>query len=271
MEKYFYEILGNNFALFEGSRGCPFSCTYCLKSMYGEDFRKKTPEKLINEVKYAIEKFNVKNGYFIDLEFCINKKLVEKLCDFLIEKKYDFHWTCQTRFDTVDLNLLKKMKRAGCKIIHFGVESGSQKILDKTKKQITIEQMKNTMKIVKKVKIKTVCFFIFGSPGETYEDMKMTVNLAKELNPTYSSFKIAVPYPKTKFYNQIKNEISDENLFPSSYGKQKELEKIRKKAYCSFYLRPKYIFSRLKRGEINLLIKQIKLFFKYVNKGNGDK
>jgi len=267
MTKYFYEILGNNFTLFEGSRGCSFSCTYCYKSMYGKEWRKKSPEKLINEVRYGIENFDVKNAYFIDLEFCMNKKLVEQLCDFLIKQKYDFHWTCQTRFDTVNLNLLKKMKRAGCKVIHFGVESGSPRILDKINKGITIDQMKNGMKSAKKADIKTVCFFIFGLFTETKKEMKMTTEFAKELNPTYTSFHIAVPYFGTEFYNSIKNGIEINALFPSFCGNGEELEKVRRKAYKSFYLRPKYVFSRLAQGELNLLIKQIKLYSNSIKKG----
>ena len=270
MEKYEYEILGKNFTLFEGSRGCPFSCSYCFKSVYSKENRVKAPEKLISEVKYSIENYNVKKGYFIDLEFSINRNLVVQICDFLIKQKYDFNWTCQTRFDTIDYNLLKKMKEAGCKIIHFGVESGSQKILDKTNKQITVEQMKKTMKIIKKAKIKTVCFFMFGLLGETNEDMEMTIKLAKELNPTYASFHIAVPYPETEFYNQIKGKIKTEDLFPAFYGDKDELEKIRKKAYYEFYLRPDYLIKRIARGDLSLLFKQIKLFMKYMNRNKGD-
>jgi len=269
MEEYYYEILGDHFSLFEGSRGCPFLCSYCFKSMYNKKYRVKLPDKLISEVRYGIEKHNIKNAYFIDLEFCANKNLVTKLCDFLIKERYDFNWTCQTRFDTIDSELLKKMKKAGCKIIHFGVESGSQRILDKIGKQASLAQMKNMMKLVKKTKIKTVCFFMFGSPTETKREMKMTIQLAKELNPTYASFHIAVPYPETKFFNTVKNDIKTSEFFSSHYGNKEELEKIRRKAYKSFYLRPRYFFMRITKGDLNLLMKQTKLFYRYINRGKG--
>jgi len=269
MEKYYYEIMGKKFTIFEGSRGCPFSCSYCLKSMYGTEYRKKPLEKMIEEIRYSIEKFGIKNAYFIDLEFCINKKLVESLCDYLIEKQYDFHWTCQTRFDSVDPGLIKKMKKAGCEIIHFGVESGSQRILDLINKGEIILQMKTVMKLMKKEKIKTVCFFMFGFPTETIEDRKMTIKLAKELNPTYASFHIAVPYPGTEFFNNVKNDINKEDLFPSHYGNKLELEKNRRKAVKSFYLRPRYILERIAKGDFSLIFKQIRLYFSYLNRGKG--
>jgi radical SAM superfamily enzyme YgiQ (UPF0313 family) len=262
MKKYFYEILGNDFTLFEGSRGCPFSCIFCIKSMYGSKCRIKSSDKLIEEVVYGIESFGVKTAYFIDLEFCLNEELVNKLCDFLIKEKYDFNWTCQTRFDTINLNLLKKMKKSGCELIHFGVESGSPRILNFTNKKITIDQIKSKIKLLKKLNIKTVCFFMFGLPNETEKDMKMTIKLANELNPTYSSFHTAVPYPGTVFYNMIKNEVNDNELFPSFYGNKEKLEKIRNEAYRSFYLRPSYILSRLKQGELKLLKKQVSVFLR---------
>jgi len=264
LNKYFYEILGGNFMLFEGSRGCPFSCIYCLKKMYGCGYRKKSPEKLIREVERAIS-LGAKNAYFIDLEFNINRQLVEKLCDFLIEKKYDFKWTCQTRFDTIDMNILLKMKRAGCKIIHFGIETGSPKIMQTIDKKITIERIRNSMKLVKKAGIRSVCFFMFGIPGETKEDMEMTIKLAKELNPDYASFHTATPYPGTRLYELTKNKLG-KGMFPPTCGNEKELKKVVNKAFISFYLRPRYIFSRLRQGDIKLLFRQVNLFFRYLKR-----
>ena len=157
------------------------------------------------------------------------------------------------------------MKKSGCEIIHYGVETGSPRIMNIVKKGITISQIKRGMKLTKKAGIKQVCFFMFGLPTETRKDMEMTIKLAKELNPTYASFHIATPYPGTEFYNMIKNEIDDE-LFPCYYGNENELKKTVNKAFLSFYLRPRYIFSRLREGEFKLLGKQIKLFFKYLKR-----
>lgn len=111
-KKYGYEILGDNFMIFEGSRGCPYKCNFCLQIMYGNKYRKKSASKLINEVDYAIQESEVENGYFYDLEFTLNKDLVNRLCDYLIERKYNFSWTCQARTDTVDPQILKKDERS---------------------------------------------------------------------------------------------------------------------------------------------------------------
>jgi len=264
MKRYFYEILGRNFTLLEGSRGCPFNCIFCLKKMYGK-YRAKSPQNLIKEIFYVINEFGIKSAYFMDLEFTTNKKLVNDVCDFLIQEKFDFDWTCQTRLDSVDLKLLQKMKKAGCKIIHFGVESGSPRILKKINKKIDLKQIERGVKLTRMSGIDTVCFFLFGSPSETTNDMEKTIEFAKKLNSTYASFHVAAPYPGTQFFEMVKENLSE--LFPiactQSYSFN-TLKNMTKKAFFQFYFRPSFIISRLLSKNIKLLPKELKLFLSYV-------
>lgn len=267
-KKYGYEILGNNFMVFEGSRGCPYKCIFCLQIMYGNRYRKKSVSKLIAEVDYAIQQFGVENGYFYDLEFTLNKDLVNKLCDHLIERKYNFSWACQTRADSVDPQILKKMKEAGCKVIHFGIETGSEKILELINKKITIEEIEMGIEMTKRAGIETACFFMFGFPGETEVDFSKTINLAKRLNPTYASFHVATPYPGTEFFKHLETNHSNIS-FPEAYTKEhtlEELEAVTRKAFLQFYLRPKYIFSRLRTGNLTSLKKQFSLFMNFIKR-----
>ncbi len=265
MKKYFYEVLGDNFTLFEGSRSCPFNCIFCFKKIYGK-YRVRSHEKLIRDVAYAIENFDVKNAFFMDLEFLLDRRLVEKVCDFLIKGKFDFSWTCQTRFDTVNLELLKKMKKSGCELIHFGVETGSERILRMTNKKITLDKIQRGMELTKKVGIDSVCFFLFGLPTETETDMRRTIEFAKKLDPTYASFHVALPYPGTTFHEMIKNEIGKTNeILPLYYGEHSPefLGKKVKRAFIEFYSRPSYIFSTLTKKH-KLLYKQFQLFLSFI-------
>jgi anaerobic magnesium-protoporphyrin IX monomethyl ester cyclase len=270
MDRYFYEVLGSRFTLFEGSRGCSFHCGFCLLKMYGRGIRRKSLPRLIEEVEYAISRFGVKTAYFMDLEFTIFREQVIDLCDYLIEKKHDFRWTCQTRFDLVDEMLLDKMKRAGCRLIHFGVEAGSDERLKAVNKRITVRQIENGMRLVHKAKIESACFFILGFPGSTLREIEETISFARRLNPTYALFHIAVPYPETLLYNEMRlngTEDVGDDLFPEACvtGEElKELKTLARKAYGGFYLRPRYIFSRLAKGDIPSLARQIKLFFGYL-------
>lgn len=263
INNYGYELLGDKFVLFEGSRGCPYPCIYCLKTMYGKGYRKKSPERLIEEVDYAIHKIGARSGYFIDLEFTLNKELVNKLCDFLTEKRYDFRWCCQTRADTVDLETLKKMKEAGCELIHYGVETVSPRIMELIDKKISLSKIAEGITLTKRIGIETACFFMFGFPGETIEDMEDTIRFAKELNPTYASFHVASPYPGTKLYEYTEKE----ELFPEAYTKEhslKELKKMTNRAFREYYLRPRYLYPRLLHGNLNSFVRQLKLFWEFI-------
>jgi radical SAM superfamily enzyme YgiQ (UPF0313 family) len=264
LDKYFYEVLGDRFMLFEASRGCPYQCNYCQKEMF-KGYRRKSSKNLINEVKTAIQNHGVKTAYFIDLEFTVNRKLVLDLCDFLIANDYDFKWCCQTRLDSIDLTLLKRMKDAGCSLIHYGVESGSERIMKLINKKITLQKIEEGLKLTQKAKIKSACFFMIGLPSETKEDMKKTIDFANHLNPTYASFHIWTPYPGTYFYDLVKEDLT--GLFPEAYTKEltlNELQKMVNKALIKFYLRPNYAISRLVQGDVISLVKQLRLFLGYI-------
>lgn len=267
MHRYNYELLGNKFTLFEGSRGCPSRCIFCLKVMYGNKIRKKSPERLIKEVEYAIINMGVRTAYFMDLEFTLYPEMVHTLCDYLIDKKHDFKWTCQTRLDKIDKAILVKMKKAGCMLIHFGVETGSERILKIIDKGITLEQIRNGINLVHSVGIQTACFFMFGFPTETLNDVNKTIDFAKRLNPTYAAFHIATPYRGTKFYTMVKDKLDDSDFFAETYEGDLDLKTLRnlsRKAYFQYYLRPTYILSRILRGEFRSLGEQINLFWRFL-------
>lgn len=271
MERYYYEVMGWNFSLFEMSRGCASECTFCLLETYGAGVRRKYTEKLIQEVEYGIKKFRVRNAYFIDLEFTVLRKQVMEFCRYLIKQNYNFSWCCQTRFDLVDEELLEYMKRAGCRLIHFGVEAGTDKMLEIVNKGITLQVIREGMKKVKAAGIETACFFMIGFPESDYQDMQDIINFALELGPDYPLFHIAAPYPGTKLYEQVKNDpnvrYSDDSLFPEAVVGRFTLEELKamtRKAYLQYYLRPSYVFSRLRKGQFRILGNQLKLFGSFI-------
>ncbi|MBZ5495968.1 MAG: B12-binding domain-containing radical SAM protein [Acidobacteriia bacterium] len=270
MNRYHYEVLGYNFTLFEGSRGCASKCRFCLLKMYGLGVRRKKLEKLIEEVEYAIASFGIKRAYFMDLEFTVFRDQVLDLCDYLSRKRYDFCWTCQTRLDLVDEHLLRKMKQAGCRLIHFGVEAGGDGLLARVNKKITIRQIEEGMHLVHQADIDSACFFMLGFPNSDAGEMEETINFAKKLNPTYALFHIATPYPATVLYDQVLQEDSDvfgKAMFPEAFLQGEDLIKLKKvirHAYLEFYLRPTYVGSRLLRGDLRSLSGQIKLLLGYL-------
>jgi radical SAM superfamily enzyme YgiQ (UPF0313 family) len=265
MKKYNYEIMGDHFTLLETSRGCPFSCIFCAEDqMYGLKYRMKPVSLIEKEIDKCVNEFGVKNIYFIDLEFTLNRDFVNEICDMLIRKGYKINWACQTRADTVDLELLTKMRKAGCTLIHYGLESGSPTILESTNKKITLDSLRQSVEWAKQVGMEVVCFSMMGLPTETAEDMRMTIEFAKEVNPDYISFHVATPYPGTTFYETVKNEVKD--LFPLSYEgiySEEFIRRMTRRAFIEFYIRPKYLLSMLRKSP-KLLFRQSKLFLSFI-------
>lgn len=262
---YFYEVLGERFALMETARGCPFSCMFCVKFMYGQGMRAKSLDQIKAELDYLINYLDIRSLYIMDLEFTLYRETVLEICDYLARQSKSLRWCCQTRADAVDRELLMAMKRAGCEIVHFGVESGSEPIARTLGKNIKIQDIQQGVELAKRAGIRTVCFFMFGLPGETLADMKQTLALAKSLNPTYASFHIALPYPGTRFYELVKNTL-EPDLFPTAYTgdvSREELERIVRGAFFSYYFRPGYLIGRLRGEGFKSLLQQAVFFVKY--------
>jgi radical SAM superfamily enzyme YgiQ (UPF0313 family) len=247
MNKYFFDFLGKKFALLEGSRGCPYHCLFCYKDMYGP-FRSKTSQKLNEELAFAIERFGVKNIYFADLSFTLNKKLVSDMCDFIIDRGYNVRWACQTRLDLVDAEILKKMRKAGCRLIEFGVESGEETIVRRTNKYIPPQTIAEVMRLVRKLGIESVAFMMFGLPLETAEDMQKSIRFVKKINPTYAAFNLTVPYTETRNPDLFNPRGEKGVFFPESWGlhSPKFMDAMLKKGLASFYLQPRSIPKVLK-------------------------
>lgn len=259
LARYRYEVLGERFALLEATRGCHYRCHFCLLEMYRKGYRKKDPEQVIREVTYLVREAGARTGYFIDLEFTAVRDDVWDLCDRLASAGLPFEWACQTRADYVDRPLLQLMKRAGCRLIHFGVESGSARILAATNKRIVLEQIERGIAETKRAGIDQLCFFMFGFPGETPDDMEATIAFAKRLNPTYASFHAVTPYRGTRLYEMS----GSSELFPEVFSKEHDavvLQGIVSRAFREFYLRPAVLWSRIRRMDLRLWRRQAALF-----------
>lgn len=246
------------------SRGCPFRCIYCSK-IFGNTFRFHSIERIIREMNILIEQYGAKEIIFRDDTFTINKEHVKNLCNEIIRLGLNkkIKWTCMTRVNLVDKELLDLMAKAGCWSIHYGVESGSQRLLDLIQKDITLEQVKQAFKWTKEVGIEIKAFFMLGLPTETKEESTRTIEFTKEVDPDWIQVTITVPYPGTRLYELAKNDgtlksfkwenyqtwaaWSDKELVYTPAGRDaEEIKALQKKAMRSFYFRPKFIIKQLK-------------------------
>ena len=233
------------------SRGCPFHCTFCDKSIFGKVFRSHSPEYVLEMVKILYFDYGIRHIYFSDDTFTLDRKRIFKLCQLLQKEKLDLTWDCNTRVDMVDFPLLQAMKKAGCTYIAYGIESGSQKILDILNKGITLEQIRKACEETVKAGIKIRGNFMIGNPGETKETIEQTIKFAKSLPLHTFKMSFFTPFPNTPIYDEVekygvyKEDWSKLSKYspvfvPSGFTKE-ELERYYKKAFFSFYFRRKVI------------------------------
>ncbi|MDD5237473.1 MAG: radical SAM protein [Candidatus Omnitrophica bacterium] len=198
----------------QSSRGCPFQCIYCDQQS-GKILRKRSIKKIIAEIK-EFHTLGIKDIFFVDDLFTLDRKRVFEFCNGILEEKIDVFFKISARVDTIDREMLAMLKKAGCYRIHYGVESGSQRILNRLKKGITIEQIENTFQLTKDAGIDTFAYFMLGCPGETRQEIMATINFALNLNPSYAHFSIATPYPDTELYRMA----LEEGLFKEDYWRK---------------------------------------------------
>lgn len=187
------------------SRSCPFECIYCAsKKIFNTGVRMRSAENVIEEIAILHFELGVKAVMFVDDVFTLDKKHTTQICKMLIERKINVKWWIDTRVDLVSEDLLRLMKEAGCRFIVYGVESGSQRILDMLKKGITLEQVREAFAITHKAGIDTKANFMLGHLDETEQELMQSIKLAKELNPTRAGFYLTLPVPGSQLYEVAK-------------------------------------------------------------------
>ena len=249
------------------SRGCPYLCNYCFKGVFGNKWRAHSAEYTVRLMKYLKDHFNVDEIGVQDDAFNIDKKRVNAICDGLLKEGVKVRWTTAQglRANSIDLPLLLKMKATGFFRTGFGIESGNQKIISEhIHKAVKKEDVIAAVAAAKKAGIEPIAYFMIGNSGENEKTMQETIDFAKQLDTDVAHFTITVPFPGTPLYAQIKREgkflVTDWSLYGYTNGMcyfelgelNKDLvERMWRRAYRSYYLRPNMIFRMLtKKGAI---------------------
>lgn len=212
-----------------GSRGCPFSCAFCDRSIVGSKIRKRTFGSIIEEIALLEKMYNPDDIFFFDDTFTLSRNQVFELCTLISEYLPDLKWSAQGRIGTVDEEMLRVMKNAGCTEIYFGIESGSDKILEILNKGYTREDIKETFKICHKVGMPAGAYLILGVPGETKQDISETVDLIDIIEPSLLNFSFLTPFPGTAIHERTNHLIADwnyENWDDFRYSPYKDIFEI---------------------------------------------
>lgn len=256
-----YSLLGVSkfMASVQTTRGCPFRCIYCDQQS-GKILRKRSINNIIKEIK-ALYELGIRDIFFVDDLFTLDRNRVFDFCDRLISEKIDIFFKISGRVDTVERKMLKRLKQAGCYRIHYGVESGTQKVLKRLEKGITLTQVQDAFTWAREAGIDIFAYFMIGCPGETRQEIMDTINFALKLKPDYAHFSICTPYPDTKLYKLaleegvIKEDYwrefalnPDENFKTKFWTKElktEELVALQNYANRKFYLRLPFLLKEI--------------------------
>ena len=185
------------------SRGCPYNCSFCFKGIVGRTYRQRSPANIVAELRQIVEQYGVRHVYFIDDLFTINVRRLDALMDAFLAEGLDIRWQCLARVDRVQPAILEKMHRAGCREIHFGVESGNLDILAATAKHIKLDQVEQAVGWTEAAGIAAKGYFMLGLPGDTEATMQQTIEFAAGLPLTEAMFSIATPFPGTRLWDEL--------------------------------------------------------------------
>jgi len=188
------------------SRGCPYLCTFCANySVWGSrKSRMRKAEDVVEEILHQKDTYEVQTFVFWDDLFTTNRERAVKICNLLLEKKANVNWICLARADTIDNELVSLMKQAGCIQVQVGIESGSDRILKKMRKGITVEQIKEAAELLNRNDMFWYAFLLIGIPGETREEMEASMRLIPELKPSIAELSVFAPYPGSPLHEELK-------------------------------------------------------------------
>lgn len=242
------------------TRGCPHFCTFCAgKSVTGPRIRKRSIENVWAEIEYLTDRFGVKELLIEDENFTLHKKLLDEFCHKIINSKKRISWSFPSgiRLETLNSDNLRLMEEAGCYSLAVGIEFGSQRIHDLTKKNLNIEMIREKISLLAKTSIKTTGFFLFGIPGETKADMQSTVRLALQLDIDRAQFNNFMPLPGSELWGYLEQNnklgkidwdtffVHDVSYAPDGVSKS-QIKNLQRLAYIRFYSRPKIIYKILR-------------------------
>ena len=256
------------------SYGCPGKCTFCIApNMMGKKLRYWSADKVLTEIEYLLS-LGIREIYYRDETFTTFSKRNRAICNAIIDKGLDFSWICNARVGTLKRDDLELMVKAGCRLIKVGVESGSQEVLDRSKKGIRTGEIEELFLWANEIGIDTHAHLMFGMPGETTNTIKETARFIKRIKPKTIDVGICTPYPGSVLFDELKKKNPDigdgtwldwENLHQVAHFNYlftnvsgEDIEKAIRKLYRDFYLRPSYILRWLNEikspGELKRLI-----------------
>lgn len=230
------------------SRGCPFRCTFCDKSVSGSRWRARSAKSVVDEMTVMVEHYGIRFINIYDDNFTLNRGRVMAICEEILARDLDIDWKCEGRVDAVDKELLELMKKAGCKVIAFGVESANRETLALLRKDILVEQSIQAFALMREVGIRSLAYMILGAPGEQSQDVLRSIRFCDEIGADYAQFSSLTLMPGTPLTEALSgnHRISvgspldgDLDRPTATDMSPQELSQLVRKAWLGFYGQPR--------------------------------
>jgi radical SAM superfamily enzyme YgiQ (UPF0313 family) len=258
------------------SRGCPFNCSFCAaRIVSGTKYRMHSPEYVLDEMKMLVKDYRAQQLIITDDTFTLDYSRLEKICNGIIKARLGLKWFCFAQVNTVNRDILKLMKKAGCYSIGFGVESADKQMLKQIGKAIDPDIARNAVAMANAIGLKTQAFYVLGMHNETAAQIRATIAFAKKVNSTLAFFNMLVPYPGTRDFNYF---FSYQDLDKIDWSKfvavgehcvlnksdfAKDMSKIMAIAYATYYANPVRLLNLARH------IRSLYEFRNYINAGLG--
>ena len=264
--RYVWPETGDPMTTVLTSQGCPFECIFCpvvplsrvlSSSKGGRKTRFRNVESIVEELRECVDRFGIRHFLFHADTFTLHRQWVVDLCQAILDAGLSIQWAANSRVDTIDEERLCWMKRAGCRIVGFGVETGNDEHLSLMGKNATADDARRAIRLCRECGVRSHAFFVFGFPWDTEESIREVVRFAKELDPDFFDFNLAFPIPGTELYRMVVEEgLCDvQRLKRGGYSvaavrtrtvSAERLEKLRRGALWRLYLRPGYVIRTLR-------------------------
>lgn len=249
---------------FLSTRGCPFHCVFCNKSMFGNTLRQMSAVRMVDEIEELRSRFRIREVNFFDDTFTVNRDRVFEFCELLRSRRVDVRWKCNSRVNTVTRDMIFAMRDAGCFSISFGVESGDDGILRRIRKGITTAQVRDAFRWSREAGILRAAFFMLNLPGDTRETVEKTIAFSREIDPDFVSFELLKPLPGTHIREALEGEanlriredlwndwdqctVANRVFFTQNDLTEDYLKDAFARAVKQFYITPGYVLRALTR------------------------
>jgi anaerobic magnesium-protoporphyrin IX monomethyl ester cyclase len=225
---------GKNAVSVSTMRGCPYTCKWCSRAVYGLSYRRRSPERVVEELMSIKEKYNPDSLWFVDDVFTISHKWLKNFTLELQRKDLKISYECITRADRMNEEVIAQLKESGCFRVWIGAESGSQKVIDLMERRVDVNQVREMIILSKKYDIEAGTFIMLGYPGETERDIEETIHHLKESNPDHFTVTVAYPIKGTELYEEVEADRSMPMDWSISTDRQIEFKRTYPRKYYDF-------------------------------------